>query len=335
MTPRRGNSEEIGRGILKEDKMEIHNRVWYHHSSSKSITASAKETHEKHTPNGRDDTSNQGKRKRKRSNVNIKCAITKQNPQKNTTSRHGRTTPSTINTDKIVHRNRSRGRGRRESESRSIHCYCPSDTFLSDAQLFGPPAAFRRERRSIPHPSLFFDKLGGIGGSTLACARSFEKYPSPVPPARGCAATAGNDVLRDCDPMGGCANAKNDEDPTGGGDGECECGCGIIGRSVVDPSSGGRVASMSGLVDESGWGDGPSGKGYSKRVGEPLVVNGVPTICDEGELKVRSERSAVTQRLEGMFMGSVGMSILPGCGLGDRRFGVSSFKSEWSMRNVS
>lgn len=189
-------------------------------------------------------------------------------------------------------------------------------------------------RRSNPHPSRFFDRLGGMGGSALACARSFDVYPSDesdCATAAGIVAPAcGSDALRGaaCGWISESVSGPGKEERAiaGGGEGEWES----EPEPAMEPTSV-RLdpESIAGLLESSiGFGDarsepdaeslcglGVSGKGYSKRVGEVLVAKGVPTICDDGECRVSSDRTVV-DILEGeMDMAEEGKPIFPGCAL--------------------
>ena len=121
----------------------------------------------------------------------------------------------------------------------------------------------------------------------------------------------------------------------GGGEGEWESGS-APGPAREPTSVRPDPESIAGLLESSiGFGEatrepdaeslcglGVSGKGYSKRVGDVLVAKGVPTICDDGECRVRSDSTVVDILVGGMDIVEVGKPIFPGCalrGLIDRR----------------
>ena len=212
-------------------------------------------------------------------------------------------------------------------------------------------------RRSSPHPSRFFDRLGGMGGSALACARSFDVYPSADSVCATGAGTAvaapacGSDAVRAaaCGWMSESVSGpgKDASAIAGGGEGEWESGSGSAPGPAREPTSvRPDPESIAGLLESSiGFGEatsepdaeslcglGVSGKGYSKRVGDVLVAKGVPTICDDGECRVRSDSTVVDILVGGVDMVEVdmvevdmveeGKPIFPGCalrGLIDRR----------------
>ena len=205
-------------------------------------------------------------------------------------------------------------------------------------------------RRSSPHPSRFFDRLGGIGGSALACARSFDVYPSAdsdCATGAGAAVAApacGSDAVRAaaCGWISESVSGPGKDESAIAGGGEGEWGSGSGPGPAREPTSvRPDPESIAGLLESSiGFGEatrepdaeslcglGVSGKGYSKRVGDVLVANGVPTICDDGECRVRSDSTVVDILVGGVDMVEVdmveeGKPIFPGCalrGLIDRR----------------